>query len=167
SFFGALIGAAIIFFLFSRRRKIDFLPFADFVVTGAPIALFFGRLGNFLNLEIPGRVTDVPWGMYFPDPSTGLWELRHPSQLYEALAEGIALFLVLSFVRRRNPSPGIVTAVFLAGYAIVRFFIEFFREPDPGTMMMFGWMTVGQTLSIALLFAVIVAVNAVAHRRRT
>ncbi len=150
SFFGALIGSGIALFLYIRSRRLKFMEISDILIPAVPIALFFGRIGNFLNLELPGRKTTVPWGMYLPDPLTGAWELRHPSPLYEALLEGALLYIVLSLVRRWKPTGGYVTIAFLLGYAIVRFLVEFFREPDPGSLMVFGWMTIGQTLSLAL-----------------
>lgn len=152
SFFGASIGSVAAMILFVRSRRISFWTCADFVVPVVPLALLFGRIGNTLNLELPGRLTDVPWAMYFPDPSGGNWELRHPSQLYEALLEGMVLFLFLSLLRKRNLRPGALSLVFLSGYAVIRFFVEFFREPDPGVPVFFGWMTMGQSLSIAAFF---------------
>lgn len=151
SFFGALIGASLALALFVRLKGLSLLKFADFAVSAVPIALFIGRIGNFLNLELPGRITTVPWAMYFPDPSTGMWQLRHPSQLYEAFLEGVVLFLVLARFRKRNPRDGILTLLFLLGYATARFLVEFFREPDPGSPIFFGWMSEGQALSLALL----------------
>ncbi|MEI7750310.1 MAG: prolipoprotein diacylglyceryl transferase [Candidatus Moraniibacteriota bacterium] len=164
SFFGALFGGGAVLFLVSRARRIDFFALADFIVPVAPIALFFGRIGNFLNLELPGRVTSLPWGMLFPDPSTGVWELRHPSQLYEAFFEGFVLFLVLKIVRNRKPARGVLTVVFLCGYALVRFLVEFFREPDPGSPMFFGWMTVGQLLALILVAIVSASVPIIRMR---
>lgn len=166
SFFGALFGSIIAFLIFVRVRKLDVLRFADLVVSGVPIALFLGRIGNFLNLELVGRKTGVPWGMYLPDPSTGgIWELRHPSALYEALSEGIALFFLLVFFRKRKLPDGSVAAVFLVGYSAARFIAEFFREPDPGSRTFFDWMTVGQGLSLGL-FLITVSVSVVFARRR-
>jgi len=156
SFFGALIGSGVVFLAFARAYRIDPVPFADFLVSGVPIALFLGRIGNFLNLELPGRKTAVPWGMYFPDPATGAWELRHPSQLYEALLEGMFLFVILTVLRKRGARDGILVAVFLSGYAVLRFFVEFFREPDPGSPVLFGWMTAGQMLSFTLFLIVVI-----------
>ncbi len=153
SFFGALLGGGIMFFLHIRSRSLDFFTFADHVAPSIPIALFIGRIGNFLNLELPGRTTSLPWGMYFPGPATGIWELRHPSQLYEALLEGIVLFFVMVIFRKRNLPKGTMVVVFLGGYAVVRFLVEFFREPDPGSPIFFGWMTVGQVLAL-LLFVI-------------
>jgi len=161
SFFGALLGGGIALFFFARSRRIDHIALADFIVPAVPIALFFGRMGNFLNLELPGRSTSLPFGMYFPDPSTGIWEPRHPSQLYEAFLEGIVLFIVLAAVRKRKPPRGVLTVVFLAGYAIARFLAEFFREPDPGSPIFFGWMTVGQLLALMLLLIVSTAASVV------
>ncbi|NTW13522.1 MAG: prolipoprotein diacylglyceryl transferase [Candidatus Moranbacteria bacterium] len=168
SFFGALIGSGIVFLVFVRIRKLGMLAFADFVVSGVPLALFLGRIGNFLNLELVGRKTDVPWGIYLPDPSTGgTWELRHPSVLYEALLEGVVLFLFLAFLRKRKLPDGSVSAVFLIGYSVARFIAEFFREPDPGTGLFFGWMTMGQALSLGMLSVAVSLVVIFVWRNRS
>lgn len=151
SFFGSFLGAAIALRVFSGKRKIRALVLADFLVPAVPLALFFGRMGNFLNGELYGRPTGVPWGMYFPyTPDEGTI-LRHPSQLYEVLLEGIVLFVLLNRLRRKRPPMGFLTGAFLSGYAVIRFLIEFFRAPDIGAPIFFGWMTVGQMLSLLLL----------------
>lgn len=157
SFFGALIGTTIVFFKFTKAKRISFFGLTDFVVPSVPIALFFGRMGNFLNLELPGRLTSVPWGVYFPTATDGAWDLRHPSQIYEAFLEGVVLFVVLSVLRKRRLPKGVLSLVFLSGYGVVRFFVEFFRDPDPGATLHFGWMTAGQALSLMLLAIAAVA----------
>jgi len=157
SFFGALVGGAFSTMAFSRFRRISFLSFSDFLAPAVPIALFFGRIGNFLNLELPGRRTSFPLSVNLPDPGGTAWEPRHPSQLYEALLEGVVLFAVLEFLRRRSRRSGTISFVFLSGYASLRFFVEFLREPDPGVPMFFGWMTMGQALSAVLLSAVVLS----------
>jgi phosphatidylglycerol:prolipoprotein diacylglycerol transferase len=117
-----------------------------------PIGLFFGRIANFINGELWGRVTDVPWAMAFP---TGGPEPRHPSQLYEAGLEGIVLFLILAVLLRMpgvRQRPGILSGVFLMGYAVSRIFVEFFREPDAQLgYIFFNVITMGQILSVPLL----------------
>ncbi len=153
SFHGGCTGVIIALILFARRRKIRFLALCDIVTAAVPIGLFLGRLGNFVNGELYGRPTDVPWAMVFPD-SDG--QPRHPSQLYEAGLEGIVLFIVLfvliqnEFVRRRR---GLVTGVFLAGYALARIFVEFFREPDSFMGYFKMGATMGQWLSLPMLIA--------------
>lgn len=147
SFHGAVLGAIAGLFFVARAWKVNFLSLADFVVPSVPMALFFGRIGNFINIELFGRVTEKPWGMYFPGQSV----LRHPSQLYEAFFEGVMLFLLLSSLRGRHLPQGALSAVFLGAYGAGRFFIEFFREPDNGIALLFGWMTLGQALSVAMI----------------
>ena len=153
SFHGGCTGVIIALILFARRRKIPFLALCDIVTAAVPIGLFLGRLGNFANAELYGRPTDVPWAMVFPD-SDG--QPRHPSQLYEAGLEGLVLFIVLfalmqsESVRRRR---GLVTGVFLAGYALARIFVEFFREPDSFLGFFTAGTTMGQWLSLPMLIA--------------
>ena len=147
SFHGGLIGVIAATLIFVRRRKIRFLPFADLVACAAPIGLFLGRSANFINGELYGRVTGVPWAMVFP---RGGPEPRHPSQLYEAGLEGLLLFVVLyllwrvGYVRRHT---GILSGVFLVGYGMARITIEFFRQPDAQIGFLFGETTNGQWLS--------------------
>ena len=147
SFFGGAIGASAALWFSSPRSLGAFFERADFFALAAPLALFFGRLGNFMNGELFGRVTAVPWGMYFP---SGGGMLRHPSQLYEAFLEGILLFFILWHIRRMTVKPGVMSGAFLLLYGIIRFFAEFFREPDFGASLMFGLFTRGQAYSIAL-----------------
>ncbi len=157
SFFGALIGSIIACIIFTGWKKISFFRFTDFVVPSVPLALFFGRIGNFLNLELPGRLTTVPWSVYFPSATDPGWALRHPSQLYEAFLEGVVLFVVLNALQKRRLQEGTLSVVFLSGYAVARFLSEFFREPDPGSARFFGWMTFGQALSLILLVSAFVS----------
>ena len=153
SFHGGCTGVIIALILFARRRKIPFLALCDIVTAAVPIGLFLGRLGNFVNGELYGRPTDVSWAMVFPD-SDG--QPRHPSQLYEASLEGIVLFIILfvlmqsESIRRRR---GLVTGVFLAGYALARIFAEFFREPDSFLGYFRMGTTMGQWLSLPMLIA--------------
>ncbi len=130
SFHGGALGVMVAIILFCRQRAIPMLAFADIIACAVPIGLFFGRIANFINGELWGRVTDVPWAMVFP---TGGSEPRHPSQLYEAFLEGAVLFAVLWALQRLPPArrrPGTLTGVFLMGYAIARIIVEFFRQPD-------------------------------------
>lgn len=153
SFFGGLTGVGVALYFFVRKRGISFWKMADFIVLLAPFALFFGRLGNFFNLELPGRVTTVPWGMFFPgvDPSD---TLRHPVVLYEAFGEGVFLFVLLLFFRKKMAFAGGLTCVFLLGYAFIRFTLECFREPDPQIGFLFvqglSGYTLGQVFSFVL-----------------
>lgn len=149
SFHGGVIGVAFALFLFAKRYQQDFFRLADLVVFSAPVVLFLGRTGNFLNQELPGRVTEVFWGMYFP----GMFPegaLRHPSTLYEALGEGIVLLLFLFLTRRFLRIPGQLASFFLIGYGVIRFSLEYFREPDPGVALLFT-LTRGQILSVFLV----------------
>jgi phosphatidylglycerol---prolipoprotein diacylglyceryl transferase len=154
SFHGGCAGVIIALILFARRRKIPFLAFCDIVTAAVPIGLFLGRVANFVNAELYGRQTDVPWAMVFPTDSMQL--PRHPSQLYEAGLEGIVLFSIL-FILMQNESirrrRGLVTGAFLAGYALSRIFVEFFREPDSFMGYFRLGTTMGQWLSLPMLIA--------------
>ncbi len=151
SFHGGVAGVIVAIILFARRRGIPLLALCDIVAAAVPIGLFLGRLANFVNAELYGRPTDAPWAMVFPGDAQAL--PRHPSQLYEAGLEGIVLFLVLFFliqsesVRRRQ---GLATGVFLAGYALARIFVEFFREPDAFLGFVAAGTTMGQWLSLPM-----------------
>ncbi len=150
SFHGGLIGVIIGGYIFSRRKGINFLLISDLVTATAPIGLFLGRLGNFINGELYGRPSDLPWAMIFP---SGGDIPRHPSQLYEAFFEGIVIFTVLWIVKDRFRREGFVTALFLILYGIARFFIEFFREPDPQLGFVIGSFSMGQVLCGAMVLA--------------
>jgi phosphatidylglycerol:prolipoprotein diacylglycerol transferase len=143
SYFGGLTGIVLASLIFVRKYKTNFWKLADFVVPAIPAGYFFGRLGNFLNGELYGRVTTKPWGMYFSD---GL--LRHPSQLYEAFFEGLVLFAILWVNRGNRKFSGQLLPLYLFGYGFYRFFIEFFREPDPQLGLFFGLLTLNQLFSI-------------------
>lgn len=148
SYFGGLIGIIIAALIFARKYKINFWRLADFVVPAVPAGYFFGRIGNFLNGELYGRVTQKWWGMYFPADS---FNLRHPSQLYEAFFEGLVLFLVLWLLRNHSKFPGYLLVLYLAGYGLLRFAVEFFREPDSQIGLIMGVLTFGQALSLVLI----------------
>lgn len=151
SFHGGLVGVCLAVWLFARKNKIPMLALADVACAVAPIGLFFGRLANFVNGELFGRVSDVPWAMVFPD---GGAEPRHPSQLYEAGLEGLALFLVLRYfthVRKVLPMPGYISGVFFAGYALTRISAENFRLPDPEHLFSVGILTPGIVYSVPMI----------------
>ena len=153
SFHGGFIGIMIAIILFSRINNISLFYFSDLIASAAPIGLFFGRIANFINGELYGRTTDVPWAIVFP---RGGSSPRHPSQLYEAALEGIGLYLIILtliiFTKARR-SPGLLMGVFLFGYGLSRIFIELFREPDNHIGFMIGSTTIGQWLSIPLVLA--------------
>ncbi|HNU73663.1 MAG TPA: prolipoprotein diacylglyceryl transferase [Deltaproteobacteria bacterium] len=150
SFHGGLIGLVLGGWLFSRRKNKSLLMLADMGALAATPGLFFGRIGNFINAELYGRVTDVPWGMVFP----GAGDLpRHPSQLYEAFFEGIVLFVVLFAMSRKVRTRGVLISTFLAGYGLMRFMLEFFREPDAQLGFIIGPLTMGQILSLLMVGA--------------
>lgn len=149
SYHGGLIGVAFAVILFCGRRKFSIWKFADIIVPAVPLGYIFGRVGNFLNGELFGRVTGVPWGMYFPGAMTP--ELRHPSQLYEAFGEGLLLFCVLWAMRRQRPFDGYLFAVYLFGYGLVRFVIEFFRAPDEHLGLIALSLSMGQILCVAMM----------------
>lgn len=151
SFHGGLLGVVVAGLLFVRRRGIRLLPFADLIACAAPIGLFLGRLANFINGELFGRVTDLPWAVVFP---RGGPYPRHPSQLYEAALEGLALFVLLYILWRWKAvrqRPGLLTGVFLGGYGAARLTVELFRQPDTHIGFLIGGTTMGQWLSAPML----------------
>lgn len=151
SYHGGVIAVLVASVIFCRRRKIAFWRFADLLCPAIPLGYTFGRIGNFINGELYGRATTVPWGMVFPlDP---LRLLRHPSQLYEALFEGVVLFALLWLIRRRSPFDGALFAFYLIGYGAIRFVIEFFREPDAQLGFVLGPFSMGQLLCLAMIAA--------------
>jgi phosphatidylglycerol:prolipoprotein diacylglycerol transferase len=151
AFHGGALGVIIACWLFTKKHKVSFLAFTDIIVCTVPIGLFFGRIANFVNGELFGRVTDSSLGMVFPH---GGPEPRHPSQLYEAGLEGIVLLIILA-VMIRTPSiairRGFVSGAFLLFYGLFRGFVEFFREPDPQLGFLFGGTTMGQLLCIPMM----------------
>lgn len=152
SFHGGFIGAVLAIILFARRNGIAVLSMLDTIATVVPFGLFFGRIANFINGELWGRLTDVPWAVVFP---TGGPFARHPSQLYEALLEGLLLLVVLAtlvFWAKALKRPGFVSGAFVVGYALSRIFVEFFREPDAQLgYLAFGWLTMGMVLSLPMV----------------
>ena len=151
SYHGGLIGIVIVSILFCRKNKIKLWKFVDLFCPAIPLGYTFGRIGNFINGELYGRVTTVPWGMYFPLDSTR--SLRHPSQLYEALFEGIFLFLLLWLIRKKKMFDGFLIGIYICGYGFVRFFIEFFREPDYQLGFVLSFMSMGQVLCLLMMMA--------------
>lgn len=147
SFHGGLIGVVVAGFYVARKKGIDFTQLADLCAPAAPVGLGLGRLGNFINGELYGRVTDVPWGMVFPG---GGGVPRHPSQLYEAILEGPVLFAILLVVGRRVRATGVVCWSFIGGYGLFRFIVEFFREPDAQLGLLLGPFSMGQFLSFPM-----------------
>ena len=204
SYHGGLVGAVIAIVTYLKVKRLDTLEWGDMLVTGIPLGYTFGRLGNFINGELYGRVTRVPWGMVFPDaekfnaklpwvkefassigmdvPAAGLVNLpRHPSQLYEGLFEGLVLWLVLWFILRpRRPFKGFMIACYLLGYGIIRFAIEYVREPDigigypitlapvenPVTQFSFFNFSTGQILCFLMIVAGLVCLFAFRARAR-
>ena len=151
SFHGGLIGVAVATIWYCHSQKITFAGMADILGTAAPIGLFFGRIANFINGELFGHVTDVSWGVVFPD---GGPLPRHPSQLYEAALEGIIIFIVLRSLTLKNMTKnysGVIIGVFLFLYGIFRFLVEFVREPDADLGYFFSFLTLGQLLSLPLI----------------
>ena len=153
SFHGGLLGVLIIGIVFSWRHKKSFWKIADLFIVTAPVGLGLGRIGNFINGELYGRVTSVPWGMIFPK---GGPLPRHPSQLYESALEGGILFVILWFLKAKKLSSGGLLAVFLFMYGIFRFFAEFFREPGQQLGFILGPLTMGQLLSALMIISGII-----------
>ncbi len=153
SFHGGLIGALLAGALFCRLRGLPVWEVADIVTVTGPIGLFLGRLGNFINGELYGRPGTVPWAIVFPG---GGPIPRHPSQLYEAALEGVLLFLVLWRLKDLELRPGAMISLFLAGYGILRFVVEFFRQPDPQIGLIMGVLSMGQILCLTMILAAIV-----------
>lgn len=151
SFHGGLLGVIIAMLLYARKIGKSLGDITDLIAPVVPIGLGAGRIGNFINGELWGRVTDLPWGMVFP---TGGDVPRHPSQLYEFFLEGVVLFLVLWFFSQKERPRYAVSGLFLTLYGIFRFTVEFVRNPDPQmNFVALGWMTEGQLLSIPMILA--------------
>ena len=150
SFHGGLLGVIVAVGVFCRRKGRTFYAIADLAAPAVPIGLGLGRLGNFINGELYGRATDVPWCMVF-DRTGGGSLCRHPSQLYEAFLEGVLLFALVWAVGRRPRAPGTVFWAFIAGYGACRAFVELFREPDAHLGLLAGMISMGQVLSLPML----------------
>lgn len=149
SFHGGLLGVILTMFLLARKWNLRFFQISDFVAPLVPIGLGAGRIGNFINAELWGRHTDMPWGVIFPKVDT---LPRHPSQLYQAFLEGIVLYILLNWFRKKSPPVGAISGLFLVGYGIARILAEFFREPDAQIGYLAGnWLTEGQVLSLPMV----------------
>jgi phosphatidylglycerol:prolipoprotein diacylglycerol transferase len=151
AFHGGLLGVVVGCFLVARKHGVAPLEIGDAAAVAAPIGLFFGRLANFINGELYGRPSDVPWAMVFPG---GGPLPRHPSQLYEAFLEGFVLFVVMAWLARGAYDParrGRLAGVFLIGYGLARFAVEFVRQYDPQLGLLFGALTMGQLLSLPMI----------------
>lgn len=151
SFHGGALGVIVAMYLYARKINCAFLRLTDLVVLYAPIGIFLGRLANFANDELWGRVTDVPWAVRFP---SGGYLPRHPSQLYEAFFEGLVMFVALNWLWRYplvRRSQGVVSALFIVLYGVFRICLEQFREPDRQLGFFFGGVTMGQMLSVPLI----------------
>ena len=154
SFHGGLIGVLVAMTLFGRRHKKTFFQVTDFIAPLVPLGYFAGRMGNFINGELWGRVTDVPWGMVFPGAGP---DPRHPSMLYQGFLEGLLLFIII-WIYSSKPRPLMaVSGAYVLGVGMFRIFNEFFRQPDTHLgFIAFGWMTMGQLLSVPLVILGIV-----------
>ncbi|MBN2690032.1 MAG: prolipoprotein diacylglyceryl transferase [Gammaproteobacteria bacterium] len=149
SFHGGCLGVVIAMWFFARKTKNSFFAIADFVAPLVPLGLGAGRVGNFINGELWGRVTNVPWAMIYPQAG---FKPRHPSEIYEFLLEGILLFLILWFYSSKPRKSAKVSGMFLLFYGLFRFSAEFFRQPDPQLgFIAFGWLTMGQLLSFPMI----------------
>lgn len=164
SFHGGLIGVLCALWLCSHQFKCSIWDLTDFVAPLVPLGLAAGRLGNFINQELWGRITAVPWGMIFP---VGGSQPRHPSQLYEFFLEGVILFIVLWWFSSKPRPRFAVSALFLLGYGIARIIGECFRQPDPQYgFIAFGWLTMGQLLSLPMAIAGIIALSMIYFERK-
>ena len=164
SFHGALLASIVAVVLFARRVGADPWSVMDLAAAAAPMGLFFGRLANFINAELWGRPSTVPWAMVFPDAGP---LPRHPSQLYEALTEGLVLFAVLWWLTHRRQAlrtPGVIGGAFLVGYGLARSFCEFFREPDAGHILTVGPFTAGIFYSLPMVLVGFLAIRAAGKR---
>ena len=148
SFHGGLFGVTIATILFSKKNEINFFKFTDIISCVAPIGILLGRIANFINAELYGKITTVKWGIVFP----GAGNLpRHPSQIYEAILEGVVLFLLINFLALKKEilyKPGFISALFLIFYSVFRIFSEIFREPDNHIGLLFNYLSMGTLLSL-------------------
>ncbi|HAK53170.1 MAG TPA: prolipoprotein diacylglyceryl transferase [Gammaproteobacteria bacterium] len=148
SFHGGLLGVMVAVFLYAKKHDRKFFPIMDLIAPSVPLALGSGRIGNFINGELPGRVSELPWAVIYPGDVIA----RHPSSLYQAAIEGLVLFVVLWFFAAKSRPPMAVAGMFLFAYGLLRGFTELFREPDTHIgFVAFGWITTGQLLSLPML----------------
>ncbi len=173
AFHGGLLGVVAAVLLFARRRGFDPFRLGDMLACAAPIGLLLGRIANFINNELWGRPTDLPWGVVFPIPDR-LEPLypevaRHPSQLYEAFLEGLVLLIVTAVLIRRpwvRERAGLLSGIFVAGYGLFRFLVEFVRQPDVTDPLYFGFITPGQVLSLPMMLIGLSLIVFALKRRR-
>ena len=151
AFHGGISGVCVAMWLYARKKKIHFLDMMDFVTPCVPLGIGFVRIGNFINQELWGKVTEVPWGMHFPEANDAEGVLRHPSQLYEAMLEGFLMFVVIYWFARKPRPTGAVCSLFVLLYGCARFGVEFVRQPDVGIGPYFGWVSQGQLLSTPMI----------------
>lgn len=151
SFHGGLVGVLLAASVFAYRHKLAFFQLTDFIAPLVPIGLGAGRIGNFINQELPGRESTLPWAIDYPRYGE---VLRHPSAIYQGLTEGLLLFVILWWVSRTPRKRGLVSGLFLLLYGAFRCFTEFFRMPDPQLgFVAFGWLTMGQLLCVPMMLA--------------
>lgn len=164
SFHGGLIGAALTGTYYVRKHHLPYLRIADSCFLAAPLGLFLGRIGNFINGELYGRITDLPWGIIFP---SGGNLPRHPSQLYEAILEGPLTFAILWVIERRKAPDGVIVWAFIALYGLFRFCVEFVREPDSQLGFVLGPLSMGQLLSLPMfLLGVALVMTSYRHEKQ-
>ena len=166
SFHGGMVGVGVAVILYARAQGLSFLRVWDYLAVAAPIGLFLGRIANFVNGELYGRPTDGSWGIVFPG---GGPVARHPSQLYEAALEGLLLFLIMAILfwtTRARYRPGLLTGVFLFGYGLFRFLVEYVREPDVGVAILMG-LSRGQLLSLPMVIGGLLLIARAAAQRST
>ncbi len=163
SFHGGLIGSVLAGIFFCRRRNFPVWEAADAVIVTAPVGLGLGRLGNFINGELFGRPSSLPWAMVFPMAGP---EPRHPSQLYEAGLEGVLLFIILWTLKDHPFRPGTMVCLFLGGYGVFRFLVEFFRQPDPQIGLLWGLLSMGQILCLAMIIAAVILWKFLPHHEK-
>jgi phosphatidylglycerol:prolipoprotein diacylglycerol transferase len=164
SYHGGLIGAILAGWIFVKKNRLDFWLLADFISPAVPAGYFFGRIGNLMNGELYGRTTEKIWGMNFP--ADNLKTLRHPTQLYEALMEGLVIFLIL-WPQRNNPKlKHKLFGLYLSFYAIARFIVEFFRQPDEQLGIFLNFFTLGQILSLFMLLAGMILIFVVPRQEK-
>ena len=159
SFHGGLLGVILAIFLFSRKHKLDYLSLMDLLAISAPIGIFFGRISNFINHELIGKPSDLPWSVIYP---TGELISRHPSQIYEAILEGLVLFFILLFACKKYlvlRSPGNASAIFLIFYGVFRIISEIFRLPDEQIGYIFGQVSIGMIISLPMVIFGIILLN--------
>ena len=151
SYHGAVVGAAVASYFFARKHHGVIYKILDVVALSVPVGFVFGRIGNFLNQELVGRVTDVPWGIYVQDPISHELILRHPSQLYEGFLEGVVIAILIYLYRNHRKFDGALVGIYGVMYGIARFIVEFWREADVQLGYYSGWITMGQIQSLVMI----------------